>query len=79
MTALQRITSAETKEKRDKVEKLICGLIKLLSDNRSKTPDPLLASVLCQLSRERASYFHSDTIAEVTRYKLDMFRIFQRM
>lgn len=62
---MEKITSADSKGKRDKVEKILCGVAKLLYDNRAKAPDPLIFSSLLQLAQENSSYFQSETVTEV--------------
>ncbi|VDO97111.1 unnamed protein product [Soboliphyme baturini] len=48
----------------EKARKMICGAVKLLHENRSKQPDPLLSTVLCYVSREKPSLFDNDNVLQ---------------
>uniref|UniRef100_A0A915IFF1 DUF3677 domain-containing protein n=1 Tax=Romanomermis culicivorax TaxID=13658 RepID=A0A915IFF1_ROMCU len=58
------LQEAEKAGKNKQIEQLMCGVIKRLNDNKFKSPDPFLTSLLCYLCRCKANYFQYDSVLE---------------
>ena len=62
---LDALTAAEEKMNDDKIERLLCGAVKYLRQNRAK-PEPAMFLTLLFLAKSKANLFNSDLVVEVS-------------